>query len=102
MARTIEHPIIGGHEMLGGGFRFFDRRKHTRHLLSKDAKILLRNNSFQLPCSIIEIAKSGARLRPADGALLPNEFRLLVSSGEKIWCEVIHRSGDEIGVRFLS
>lgn len=88
--------------MFGGSLRLFDQRKHPRHLLGKDAKILLHNNSFQISCSIVEIAKSGARLRPGDAALLPNEFHLLVSSGKKVRCEVIHRFGDEIGVRFLS
>lgn len=88
--------------MLGVARRLFDRRKTPRYSVSKNAKILFPNSSFQMPCSIVEIANSGARLRPADPTLLPNKFELLVSPGKKVRCEAIHRSGDEIGVRFLS
>lgn len=88
--------------MLGVGRRLFERRKQPRYSVSNDARILLRNGSFQMPCAIVEIARSGARLRPTDASLLPNEFELLVSPGKKVRCEAIHRCGNEIGVRFLS
>ncbi len=88
--------------MLGVGRRLFDRRKKPRYSVTKDAKILIRNSSFQMRCSIVEITASGARLRPADTALLPNEFDLLVSPGKKVKCETTYRSADEIRVRLLS
>ena len=80
----------------------FDRRKKQRYEISTKAKILLANSSFQMACEIVEISNSGARLRPADATLLPNEFVLLVSPGKKVKCEAVHRTGREIGVRFYS
>lgn len=80
----------------------FDRRKENRFTISKGSKILFRNGSCQMGCTIIEISNSGARLVPADTTLLPNEFDLMVSPGTRVKCEAVHRSATEIGVRFLS
>lgn len=82
--------------------RFLDRRKEPRFTISKGSKIFFRNGSCQMACTIVEISNKGARLFPADAMLLPNEFELLISPGTKVKCEVIHRSANEIGVRFLS
>jgi hypothetical protein len=88
--------------MFAIGRRFLDRRKAPRFTISKDSKILFRNGSCQMGCTIVEISNTGARLFPADAALLPNEFELLVTPGTRVRCEAVHRSANEIGVRFLS
>ena len=82
--------------------RLLERRKKRRYEISAKAKILLPNSSFQMACEIVEISNAGARLCPADAALLPNEFELLLSPGKKVKCEAVHRTGREIGVRFYS
>ena len=82
--------------------RLFERRKSPRYTASKDAKILFRNRSCQMKCAIVEISDRGARLQPADAGLLPNEFELVVAPGQNVICEAVHRTGTEIGVRFLS
>lgn len=81
--------------------KFTERRKSRRIPTSKKATILYRNNACRMPCSVVEISKSGARLRPTEPMLLPNEIELLFAPSTKIRCEVIHRTGDEIGVHFL-
>ena len=82
--------------------RLFERRKNPRYQVSKNAKILFRNRSCQMKCVIAEISNTGARLQPADAGLLPNEFELIVAPGQNVKCEAVHRTGEEIGVRFLS
>ena len=88
--------------MFGIGRRFLDRRKEARFTISKGSKIFFRSGSCQMACTIVEISNTGARLLPADPALLPNEFDLLISPGKRVQCEAVHRSANEIGVRFLS
>lgn len=88
--------------MLGIGRRIRERRSAPRYTISKDSKILFRNRSCQMKCSVVELSNSGARLRPTDPALLPNEFDLVLSPGQQVKCEAVHRTGNEIGVRFLS
>ena len=87
--------------MLGIGRRLRERRSTPRYTVSKDSKILFRNRSCQMKCTVAELSNSGARLRPTDVGLLPNEFDLILSPGQQVKCEVIHRTGTEIGVRFL-
>ncbi|NIY16299.1 MAG: hypothetical protein GWM98_16070 [Nitrospinaceae bacterium] len=55
-----------------------------------------------MKCTIVEISNSGARLRPTDALILPNEFTLKISPEQEVLCEAIRRSEFEIGVRFLS
>lgn len=91
-----------GTEMLSIGRRLLERRKTPRYLMSQNAKILFRDRSCQMTCAVLEISRSGARLRPADAVLLPNEFELVLSRNSKVTCEAVHRTETEIGVRFLS
>lgn len=79
-----------------------ERRKSPRYSVSNDARILFRNRSCQMKCAIVEISNSGARLKPSDPVLLPNEFELVMSTKQRVTCEVVHRNASEVGVRFLS
>jgi hypothetical protein len=88
--------------MIGLNGQLFERRKDRRLTASIDAMILFMNGSCRMSCTILEISKSGATLRPADLAVLPNGFELLIASGMKVKCEAIHRSADTVGVRFIS
>lgn len=88
--------------MLGLGRRLRERRKNPRYTISKNSKILFRNGSCQMNCTIIEISNTGARLQPSDAGLLPNEFDLVISPGQQVKCEAVHRTAQEIGVQFIS
>ena len=81
--------------------RLSNRRKSSRIPTSKTAFILLRNNAFRMPCTVVDISRHGARLRPEDTMLLPNEFSLQFEPNQSIPCEIVHRTGNEVGVRFL-
>jgi len=88
--------------MLGLGRRLIERRKTPRYSTSNDARILFRNRSCQMKCAIVEVSNKGARLKPSDPVLLPNEFELVMSPTQRVICEVVHRTASEVGVRFLS
>ena len=87
--------------MLALSRRIFERRHKPRYAVSKNAKILFRDRSCQMKCAVVEISNSGARLKPHDAGLLPNEFELVLTPGQQVKCEAVHRTGSEIGVRFL-
>ena len=87
--------------MLALGRRYLERRNSPRYSVSKNAKILFRNRSCQMKCAVVEISNKGARLQPSDAGLLPNEFELVLAPNQQLKCEAVHRSADEIGVRFL-
>lgn len=82
--------------------RLSERRKNPRYVVSGDAKILFRNRCCLMKCTIIEISNTGARIKPEDAWILPNEFALKISPEQEVLCEAIHRSEFEIGVRFIS
>jgi len=88
--------------MLSIARRWSERRNAPRYAVSQNAKILFRNRSCQMKCAILEISNAGARLKPSDAGLLPNEFELVISPKQQVKCEAIHRTETEIGVRFLS
>jgi hypothetical protein len=88
--------------MLGIGRRFLERRSAPRYTASKNSNILFRNRSCQMKCTVVDLSNTGARLMPSDPGLLPNEFELVLSPGQQLKCEAIHRTDKEIGVRFLS
>lgn len=81
--------------------RFNNRRKSSRIPTTKSAFILFRNNACRMPCTVVDISKAGARLHPEDTMLLPNEFKLQFGSNKSVLCEIVHRTGTEIGVRFI-
>lgn len=88
--------------MLALGRRLMERRNAPRYTASKNSKILFRNGSCQMKCTVIDLSNKGARLEPSEPGLLPNEFDLVLSPGQQVKCEAVHRTGNEIGVRFLS
>lgn len=88
--------------MLALGRRFLERRSALRYTASNNSKILFRNGSCQMKCTVTDLSNTGARLQPSEPGLLPNEFDLVLSPGQQVKCEAVHRTGNEIGVRFLS
>ncbi len=81
--------------------RLVERREKTRVPTAKQADILYCNRACRMACTVVDISRSGARLRPSEPMLLPNEIELHFAPNTNIKCEVIHRTGDEIGVHFL-
>lgn len=79
-----------------------ERRARHRRTLLRDAKILYRNRSCFMDCVIVNISESGAKLRPADMPLCPDEFSLQLHGGYFLDCEVVWRRQSVLGVRFVS
>ena len=79
-----------------------ERRAWHRRTLLRNAKILYKNRSCVMDCVIVNISESGAKLRPADMPLCPDEFALQLHAGHYLDCEVVWRRQNVLGVRFVS
>lgn len=57
----------------------------------------------RIPAAVCNFSEAGALLRVANALSLPYTFRLAIDAIEfEIGCEVRHRRGDAIGVRFIA
>lgn len=83
------------------GISFKDRRNDERIRTYKKAIILYYNNACQMSCTILDYSKNGARLKTVDPLLLPGRFDLRFAADLTLKCDVVRRSGDEIGVKFI-
>ena len=83
------------------GLSFKDRRNDERIKAYKKAVILYYNNACQMNCTILDYSKNGARLKTVDPLLLPSRFDLRFAADLTVKCDVVRRSGNEIGVRFV-
>lgn len=50
---------------------------------------------------LINLSKSGARLRPMVGKDIPDEFDLELEAGLRVPCKVVYRNDGAIGVKFI-
>ena len=72
------------------------RRVLKAGLVATNDRHLTRN------CTIRDISDTGARLRMESSLVVPDTFELIVEmDGLEANCEVVWRSGTEVGVRFL-
>jgi len=77
-----------------------DRRREKRERTLKFGKIVYAGSSCIMDCTLLDITEGGARLKPADIMICPEEFVLKIQYGETKNCEVRWRKGTELGVRF--
>jgi hypothetical protein len=63
-------------------------------------RIVFGEQAEVMRCFLIDLSKSGARLRPAEIPILPDRFDLEIEQDLRVSCEVVHRSHDELGVAF--
>ena len=83
-----------------------DQRGHDRLEISTDGQLKL-GNGFKIPIRVVDMSRSGARLRLAKFVVLPNEFdveiispdrrKLKISTASRQW-----QRQSECGVKFLS
>ncbi len=78
-----------------------DKRKSRRRIIHHTASILLEADQI-LPCSILDVSDTGARLEPAKPDSVPDYFGLLLSENglPRRECRVVWREGPQIGVIF--
>lgn len=79
-----------------------DRRTSRRRRVIRRGKVIFRNHTCIMDCMILDISEGGARIRPVDTAYLPEDFTLRIHDGEVRHCELVWRSKDVLGVRFLT
>lgn len=109
MTQNIDHPEnteshlradIGSVDMLA------DHRDHDRHEISTDGQIKL-SNGFKIPIRVIDMSRSGARLRMKQFVVLPNEFEVEIFSPDRRKIKLTTSSRQwqrqsECGVKFLT
>ena len=106
-ARALADAIVGD---LRANFRIVslaesprrsaDKRREPRTLVIKAAILVFSKGNCSMDCQILDLTKNGARLKPADMLVCPNEFTLKLPHGLVHECEVKWRKGDVLGVRF--
>ena len=79
-----------------------ERRARFRRTLLRNAKIVYGDRSSMMDCVIVNISEAGAKLRPADIPLCPDQFSLQLHGGHYLDCEVVWRRQNVLGVRFVS
>ncbi len=79
-----------------------EKRKDHRQALKYPARIDLDDGNPPVPCLLMDVSQSGARVI-IEGHDLPETFTLLLAgaSGTQRRCKVIWRDGNNFGARFL-
>jgi hypothetical protein len=77
-----------------------ENRKYPRREIVLDVHIETGDGA-KPNCWLADISQSGARLVVAQSRRLPDQFTLVLSGEMKRRCEVVWRTSQELGVRFL-
>ena len=76
-------------------------RRQERRRKVRIASIIVSEAIPAIPCVILDISLSGARLHVHDHTEIPDHFTLVQSADKKLHvCTVVWRNDNEMGVRF--
>lgn len=76
-------------------------RRQERRRKVRIASIIVSEVLPPIPCVILDISLSGARLHVHDHAEIPDRFTLVQSADKQLHsCTVVWRNENEMGVRF--
>jgi hypothetical protein len=80
-----------------------EHRKDTRRIVRQAARMVCSDGSALGTCLMIDISRTGARLRVDASDAVPDEFILLLSHDGKLrrQCAMAWRSLTAVGVHFL-
>lgn len=78
-----------------------DQRTARRRRTLKQGRIVFQDGHCVLYCCILDLSDTGAKLRTSDILLCPSNFVLKREPEAPRECEVVWRSGEVMGVRFL-
>ena len=92
--QVIAHPMEP-HE------KSVERRRASRTSVLKSATVVFNHGNCTMDCLVLDLSKTGARLKPADFLLCPSEFTLRLHNGSVHECDVRWRKKNVLGVRFL-
>jgi len=86
----------------GGSGGNQDRRRERRQRTARAAITRFDGPLSPVPCVLLEISKSGARIHVHDSSLVPDSFQLHVETDNTVHvCNVVWRKAEEVGVQFL-
>ena len=78
-----------------------NRRSEPRRRIARTATITDQTAPSPIPCVILDVSASGARLDVHASATVPQRFKLLIDvDGSERLCEVVWRRHNAVGVRF--
>ncbi|HYB08382.1 MAG TPA: hypothetical protein VEJ16_01780 [Alphaproteobacteria bacterium] len=77
-----------------------ERRREKRERTLRHGKIIYSGNSCMMDCLVLDLTEGGARIKPADIMICPEEFVLKIQYSALRNCEVVWRKNTELGVRF--
>ncbi len=77
-----------------------NRRQDARVRTIRRCRIIFGERAEAMRAFLIDLSKSGARLRPADATNLPDCFELEIEHALKVGCKVRHRCDNELSVSF--
>jgi len=77
-----------------------ERRATQRHRVLKGATIQFNKGQSTLSCTVRNLSDTGALLKLSSVVGVPDEFTLAMADGTRYACEVVRRTGTELGVRF--
>src|SRR4029077_5655524 len=91
VARTIEP-----HQKAG------EKRHARRTLVINKGMVVFNDGHCSMDCQVLDLSKTGARLKPDDILVCPEQFTLKFPHGSVHLCEVRWRKGNILGFRFFS
>lgn len=97
---NIQNTEVDGTEVLSS-----EHRTDTRHEIATDGQIILPNG-FKVPIRVVDMSRSGARLRLTQFVVLPNEFGVEIYSPDRAKLKITTSARqwqrqNECGVKFL-
>ena len=80
-----------------------DKRISSRRRVLKAGRAASNDRHLTVSCTVRDISDTGARLRLDTSLGVPDTFELIIEiDGLEVNCEVVWRSKNEVGVRFLA
>jgi hypothetical protein len=78
-----------------------NRRAEGRHRTIKAGEIVFNNAHCKLSCGVVNMSSNGARLETPNAALCPLAFDLELMFEAPRRCQVVWRTPNALGVRFV-
>ena len=79
------------------------QQKRVRRRVLKSGLICFNAKHSTLPCAVRDISDNGAKLTVGNAVGVPDTFELYIElDGTWVFCEVVWRRGDVVGVRYTS
>ena len=98
MEAPDRRKFVAGCSDLAATVRAMERRVAARKRVLKPGMLELRESP--LPCKIIDLSDTGAGLALSGVSHVPNFFTLLIPDRAPVFCQIIWRRQERLGVTF--